>query len=392
MQSDPPHVVTTKSDDGVVKSAVCSCKAFELEQRVCSHAAAVMAKLEQDPHTLTPPFTRNLAMLDLYGVIPEPGLEEINIADLPHDGTRPPNYAVRPKGRPRKQSRKKSRGEGRQLQCRRCGGFGHRMLGKQGQVLCKNTVPTEWADVLFDRVLQASDVVQDGEFSEDEVLPCSRIGGDVEKPSADASSSSKRKVEEQGSRHEICRTVEDMNDQLIQLGGKLVKIRGDGNCFYHALGETLGRGKNKGMEIKKELVVWLNGRRRVPFIHTIDFAVYQEKVAKELGENGFYAEETHIKCAVECYKIRLCILTNTLSNNEGCCSYTPHLGDIRGTGKVFHRGNTGAGDHYDVLEFSIDEDEKSFVTKCAAVDMVKESNNMAESQAKRQKLDMEMSG
>ena len=50
-----------------------------------------------------------------------------------------------------------------------------------------------------------------GEFSEDEVLPCSRIGGDVEKPSADASSSSKRKVEEQGSRHEICRTVEDMN-------------------------------------------------------------------------------------------------------------------------------------------------------------------------------------
>ena len=117
--------------------------------------------------------------------------------------------------------------------------------------------------------------------------------------------------------------------------------------FYHALGESLGRGKNEGMEIKKELVAWLNVRKRVPYIYTIDFDRLQKKVAKELGENGFYAEETHIKCAVECYKIRLCIVTDTLSNNEGCCSYTPYLGDIKGRGKVFHRGNTGAGDHYD---------------------------------------------
>ena len=65
------------------------------------------------------------------------------------------------------------------------------MLGKQGQAICKHTVPQEWADVLFDRVFEfeASDVV-DGEFSEDEVLQCSRANGvgAHEKPSPDDAS------------------------------------------------------------------------------------------------------------------------------------------------------------------------------------------------------------
>ena len=38
------------------------CKAFQLEQRVCS-LAAVIAKLGQHPNTLPPPFTRNRAKL-----------------------------------------------------------------------------------------------------------------------------------------------------------------------------------------------------------------------------------------------------------------------------------------------------------------------------------------
>eukprot|EP01063_Lacrimia_lanifica_P028891 TRINITY_DN4304_c0_g1_i1.p2 TRINITY_DN4304_c0_g1~~TRINITY_DN4304_c0_g1_i1.p2 ORF type:complete len:306 (-),score=62.09 TRINITY_DN4304_c0_g1_i1:298-1215(-) len=65
----------------------CSCRAPQLDLRVCSHCCAALLEVNLRPQDFMPHFWRSEAAARIHSLLPQP---EDALADLPHDGTRPP--------------------------------------------------------------------------------------------------------------------------------------------------------------------------------------------------------------------------------------------------------------------------------------------------------------